>query len=113
MVGSNRSLRSARNRASVRSSSAAASLLYPATSAARMAASLRASAMAVPVSQRRVARLIPYEAPSVGDVGLQVRMGCLLVAVDFRTSTLHVGRVNQPASPKPLAWPLVSPALGG
>jgi hypothetical protein len=32
----------------VRSSSAAASLLYPATSAARMAASLRVSAMAAP-----------------------------------------------------------------
>ncbi len=43
MVGSIRSLRSARNLAKVRSSSALASRLYPTTSAARIAASLRFS----------------------------------------------------------------------
>jgi len=48
VLGSIRSLRSARSLASVRSSSAPASLLYPATSAARMAASLRVSAITAP-----------------------------------------------------------------
>src|SRR5438477_9449375 len=43
MVGSIRSLRSARNLARVRSSSSLASRLYPTTSAARIAASLRFS----------------------------------------------------------------------
>jgi hypothetical protein len=42
-------------------SSAAVSLLYPATSAARIAASFLVSAMAVPLPQRRVARLIARE----------------------------------------------------
>jgi hypothetical protein len=51
MVGSIRSLR-------VRSSSEAASLLYPTTSAARMAASFRVSAMAVPSPEGRLAQLI-------------------------------------------------------
>ena len=45
-------LRSARSRASVRSSSAAASLLYPATSVARMAASFRVSGMTAPSRER-------------------------------------------------------------
>src|SRR5271167_4191315 len=45
MVGSTRSLRSARSRANVRSSSEPASLLYPTTSDTRIAASLRVSAM--------------------------------------------------------------------
>src|ERR1700683_3923498 len=45
MVGSIRSLRSARSRASVRSSSAPVSRLNPTTSAARIAASFRVSAM--------------------------------------------------------------------
>src|SRR4249920_2867054 len=58
MVGSIRSLRSARSLARVRSSSEPASLLYPAKSAARMAASLRVSAMAVPSSHARLARLL-------------------------------------------------------
>ena len=40
---------------------AAVSLLYPATSAARIAASFPVSAMAVPLPQRRVARLIARE----------------------------------------------------
>ena len=43
MVGSIRSLRSARSRASVRSSSEPASLLYPTTSDASIAASFRVS----------------------------------------------------------------------
>jgi hypothetical protein len=47
-----RSLRSARSLARVRSSSEPASLLYPATSAARMAASFRVSAMAAPFTTR-------------------------------------------------------------
>jgi hypothetical protein len=55
--GSNRSLRSARSRASVRSSSAAASLLYPATSAARIAASFLVSAMSAPHRRARLARI--------------------------------------------------------
>ena len=58
MVGSIRSLRRARSRASVRSSSEPESLLYPATSAARMAASFRVSAMAVPSPHARLARLL-------------------------------------------------------
>ena len=58
MVGSIRSLQRARRRASVRSSSEPASLLYPATSAARMAASFRVSAMAVPSPHARLARLL-------------------------------------------------------
>ena len=45
IVGSIRSLRRARRRASVRSSSALASRLYPTTSAARIAASFRVSVM--------------------------------------------------------------------
>src|SRR5580704_17974306 len=57
MVGSIRSLRSARSRASVRSSSAPASLLYPATSATRMAASFRVTAMAIPQPHARIACL--------------------------------------------------------
>src|SRR6185436_7566939 len=57
MMGSNRSLRSARSLASVRSSSAPASLLYPATSAARMAASFQVSAMACPSPHARLAQL--------------------------------------------------------
>ena len=56
--GSIRSLRSARSRASVRSSSEPASLLYPTTSAARIAASFRVSAMAVPSPHARLARLL-------------------------------------------------------
>ena len=52
------SLQRARRRASVRSSSEPASLLYPATSAARMAASFRVSAMAVPSPHARLARLL-------------------------------------------------------
>jgi class 3 adenylate cyclase len=58
MVGSIRSLRSARKRARVRSSSALVRRLYPTTSAARMAASFRVSAMAVPSTQARLARLL-------------------------------------------------------
>ena len=46
-----------RSRARIRSSSAPASLLYPTTSAARMAASFRVSAMAVPSPHARLARL--------------------------------------------------------
>ena len=42
----------------VRSSSAPASLLYPTTSAARMAASFRVSAMAAPSPHARLARLL-------------------------------------------------------
>src|SRR5580692_9882020 len=57
MAGSIRSLRRARRRASVRSSSEPASLLYPTTSAARMAASFRVSAMAVPSPHARLAQL--------------------------------------------------------
>src|SRR4029077_834720 len=58
MAGSIRSLRSPRSRANVRSSSDPASLLYPATSAARIAASFRVSAMAALSPQGRVAQLI-------------------------------------------------------
>src|SRR4249919_907776 len=58
MAGSIKSLRNPRSRARVRSSSAPASLLYPTTSAARMAASFRVSAIAVPSPHARLARLL-------------------------------------------------------
>ena len=45
IIGSNRSLRSARSRASIRSSSEPASLLYPTTSDTSIAASFRVSGM--------------------------------------------------------------------
>ena len=48
IVGSIRSLRSARSRARIRSSSEPASLLYPTTSDTKIAASFRVSATAVP-----------------------------------------------------------------
>jgi hypothetical protein len=51
-------LRSARSRARVRSSSEPASLLYPTTSAARIAASFRVSAMAAPSQEERLAQVI-------------------------------------------------------
>src|SRR5512132_1289814 len=58
MAGSIRSLRNPRSRDKVRSSSEAASLLYPTTSAARMAASFRVSAMAALSPHARLARLL-------------------------------------------------------
>jgi hypothetical protein len=57
MVGSIRSLRSARSRASMRSSSAPASRLYPTTSAASIAASFRVSAMTYLPPQARLGRV--------------------------------------------------------
>jgi hypothetical protein len=63
MVGSIRSLRRARKRASVRSSSDPASLLNPTTSAARMAASFRVSATA----------LLPSATPRLAHRALQLR----------------------------------------
>jgi hypothetical protein len=65
-------LRSARSLASVRSSSAPASLLYPATSAARMAASFRVSAMAVPSPHRNnLSRLISNRASLASAAAMQ------------------------------------------
>ena len=57
MVGSIRSLRSARSRAKVRSSSAPASRLYPTTSAARIAAIFRVSLMASAIVDNTARRL--------------------------------------------------------
>src|SRR6478672_9121397 len=86
MAGSIRSLRNPRSRARVRSSSEPASLLYPTTSAARMAASFRVSAMAALSPQGRVAQLVvqnwfvdwltPEAAPSNRLGARQVALPC-------------------------------------
>jgi hypothetical protein len=64
-VGSIRPLRSARGRGSVRFSSAAASLLYPATSAARIAASFLVPAMNAPHGRARLTWNINLDAALV------------------------------------------------
>ena len=83
MAGSIRSLRSPCSRARVRSSSAPTSLLYPATSAARMAASFRVSAMAAPSLYARLSQLIVQES------GRQRRMGFVASDVDRLTLFLE------------------------